>query len=47
MGTGAIALQLRRLEREAVFSLHLVPKVNKGGFLAELPCVFVVHRGKI
>jgi hypothetical protein len=47
MGTGAIALQLRRLEREAEFSLHIVPKVNNSGFLAELLCVFVVHREKI
>jgi hypothetical protein len=47
MGIRAMAVQLRRLEREAEFSLHLVPTVNKGGFLAELAYVFVVHRRKI
>jgi hypothetical protein len=41
MGIGAIVLQLRLLELEAEFSLHLVPTVNKGGSLAKL------HRGKI
>jgi hypothetical protein len=47
MVNGAIAQQLRRLEREAEFSLDLVPTANKGGFLAELSCVFLVYRGKI
>jgi hypothetical protein len=46
MGTGAIVLQLTRLEPEAEFSLHLVPTVNKGGFLAELSCVFMCTEGK-
>jgi len=47
MVNGAIAQQLRRLEREAEFSLDLVSTANKGGFLAELSCVFLVYRGKI
>jgi hypothetical protein len=47
MGIVAIVVQLRRLEREAEFSLNIVPTVNKGGFLAELAYVFVMQRRKI
>jgi hypothetical protein len=46
MEIGAIAQQIRRLEREAEFSSHLMPKLRKSEFLSPLCLVLMMHAGK-